>query len=61
MRAPHPAFGHLLPASGEKISRCEIPRLAERGEGGAKRRVRGTTPIYRAKIFVRANPVAPLS
>ena len=41
---PHPAFGHLLPASGEKGSRrlrpeCPSPRL--RGEGGAKRRVRG--------------------
>ena len=37
---PHPAFGHLLPASGEK-DLIEIPRLAKRGEGAAKRRVRG--------------------
>jgi 16S rRNA (uracil1498-N3)-methyltransferase len=37
------ASRHLLPASrGEGLSR-EIPRPAERGEGGAERRVRGAT------------------
>ncbi|HEX9502054.1 MAG TPA: RsmE family RNA methyltransferase [Thermoanaerobaculia bacterium] len=37
------ASRHLLPASrGEGLSR-EIPRPAERGEGGAQRRVRGVT------------------
>jgi cytochrome c-type biogenesis protein CcmH len=42
-KAPHPAFGHLLPARGEKgdtgTTRSPSPRL--RGEGGATRRVRG--------------------
>jgi chromosome segregation protein len=31
---PHPSFGHLLPASGEKV--LEAPRPAERGEGGRR-------------------------
>jgi hypothetical protein len=34
LRAPHPPFGHLLPASGAKDLKAETPRLA-------KRRVRG--------------------
>ncbi len=42
--APHPAFGHLLPASGEKGTRdtsVESPSPRVRGEGGPKGRVRG--------------------
>ena len=45
--APHPPFGHLLPARGEKDLN-ETPRPAERGEGGAKRRVRGAISILLA-------------
>ena len=43
--APHPvlrsALDHLLPASGEKAFATSGPRPAKRGEGAAKRRVRG--------------------
>src|SRR5438034_9395237 len=36
-QAPHPPFGHLLPASGEKGARISsVPRPAERGEGGRR-------------------------
>jgi chromosome segregation protein len=34
--APHPSFGHLLPASGEKALAFDAPRPAERGEGGRR-------------------------
>src|SRR5437764_1748337 len=39
--APHPAFGHLLPASGEKATVALAPRSGERVPEG---RVRGATP-----------------
>jgi hypothetical protein len=43
LAAPHPAFGHLLPASGEKGNRFPLaPRSGERVvRSGAKDRVRG--------------------
>jgi alkaline phosphatase len=42
MRAFHPACGHLLTASGEKVSPQAPAALAPfAGQGGAKRRVRG--------------------
>src|SRR6266702_4044059 len=52
--APHPPFGHLLPARGEKDLIFESPRPAKRGEGGAKRRVRGDDSRYEARACERA-------
>src|SRR5581483_1565076 len=49
------APGHLLPASGEKARAPkffrEVPRPAKRGEGAAKRRVRGRGG---ARVFARS-------
>src|SRR2546428_6065118 len=42
IETPHPVFGHLLPASGEK--ELESPRPAKRGEGGALRLRSGQAP-----------------
>jgi hypothetical protein len=55
--APHPPFGHLLPARGEK-DLSETPRPAQRGEGGAKRRVRGALSILLA-IGIGAVAIVP--
>src|SRR6266542_3134275 len=51
---PHPAFGHLLPASGEKdLMRDPSPR--EAGRGCAKRRVRGR--VITARVAECAVPL----
>jgi hypothetical protein len=52
--APHPAFGHLLPASGEKGDGGGGPSPRLRGEGGAKRRVRGVASFLVAFLLVLA-------
>src|SRR2546421_714929 len=39
--APHPAFGHPLPARGERALPPSDPSPRLRGEGGAQRRMRG--------------------
>src|SRR5436305_14153486 len=39
--APHPAFGHPLPARGERALPPSGPSPRLRGEGGAQRRMRG--------------------
>ena len=61
---PHPPFGHLLPASGEKgnhQTRCPSPRLW--GEGGAQRRVRGraSSPSASAHCAVQSLPMTLMS
>ena len=41
MSAPHPPFGHLLPAGGEKGDSAVLPLAPPRGERVAEDRVRG--------------------
>src|SRR5437867_4453992 len=50
--SPHPAFGHLLPASGEKeLTRDPSPREAGRGCREAAGEGASSQPFFRCRVF----------